>query len=84
LLGGVGLVLPALLRFQSHLTPWAAIGIVAIMLLAVAYHLSRGEMSAVPMTVISGAFAAFIAWGRFTKAPIHNKKTIDANTLSTI
>src|SRR5215218_5810365 len=38
-LGAVGLVLPSLLRIKPQLTPWAATGIAAIMVLALIFHL---------------------------------------------
>src|SRR5690349_11792519 len=43
LLGGLGLVLPAWLRIQPKLTPIAAIGIIALMICASVFHISRGE-----------------------------------------
>jgi hypothetical protein len=39
-------------------------------LLASAFHVTRGELFALPMTLGFGTLAAFIAWGRFKKAPI--------------
>jgi putative oxidoreductase len=84
LLGGVGLLLPSLLRIQSHLTPWAAVGIATIMSLAVVFHAWRGEWSALPMNTLFGALAAFIAWGRFHKEPIANKATTSVKNLSSI
>ena len=71
LLGGIGLVLPAATRIRPWLTPLAAAGLALVMLLASAFHLSRGEAAAVPVNVVLGGLAAFIAWGRFKKAPIH-------------
>jgi putative oxidoreductase len=70
LLGGLGLILPAATRIKPSLTPFAATGLVVIMLLASAFHLSRGEVSALPINFTLGALAAFVAWGRFRKAPI--------------
>ncbi|HEX2533005.1 MAG TPA: DoxX family protein [Chitinophagaceae bacterium] len=73
LLGAVGLILPALLRIKPQLTAWAAIGIAIIMVLATFFHISRGETSAIGMNIIMAILAAFIAWGRFKKAPIRAK-----------
>jgi uncharacterized membrane protein YphA (DoxX/SURF4 family) len=70
LLGGIGLLLPSILRIKPILTPFAALGIIAIMLLASAYHISKGEFSAVGFTLTITIIAAFVAWGRFKKAPI--------------
>jgi uncharacterized membrane protein YphA (DoxX/SURF4 family) len=68
LLGGLGLILPALLRIKPILTPVAASGLALIMVLAAIYHLSVGEPP-IPNIILLG-LAAFVAWGRFKKAPI--------------
>ena len=68
--GGVGLVLPALFRILPILTPLAALGLTAIMVLATLFHVSRAEWSAIGMTIAIGAVAAFVAWGRLKKARI--------------
>jgi uncharacterized membrane protein YphA (DoxX/SURF4 family) len=70
LLGGLGLLLPSLLRIKPFLTVWAAIGLVAVMLLAALFHASKGEFPAIGMNVVLMALAAFVAWGRSKKAPI--------------
>jgi hypothetical protein len=36
----------------------------------VAFHLSRGEAQAPPISLPLGGLAAFVAWGRTKKAPI--------------
>ena len=69
LAGAVGLVLPAATRIAPRLTPFAALGVMTIMLLAIPFHLSRGE-TFVAMHAIVAALAAFVAWGRFKAAPI--------------
>ncbi len=72
-LGAVGLILPSLLRIQPKLTPIAAVGLAVVMLFAVVFHISRGETPMIGMNFILIAIAAFIAWGRFKKAPIATK-----------
>jgi putative oxidoreductase len=69
-LGGLGLILPALLRIKPFLTTWAAIGLAVVMLLAAIFHATRGEFSNIGINVVIMAIAAFIAWGRSSKAPI--------------
>lgn len=69
-LGALGLVLPSLTRIKPGLTPLAAAGLVVIMLLASLFHVSRGELFALPINFALGGIAAFIAWGRYRKAPI--------------
>ncbi len=70
LLGAIGLILPAATKIKPILTPLAALGLLTIMILAMAFHLSRGEVQATPINIVLGGLAAFIAWGRTKKAPI--------------
>ena len=70
LLGGLGLVLPAALRIKPGLTAWAALGIAAIMLLAIPFHISRGETPMIGMNIALMLLAAFVAWGRWKASPI--------------
>ncbi len=70
LAGALGLILPSLTRIQPRLTVLAALGLVVVMVLASAMHLSRGEGAMVPMNLVLAAVAAFIAWGRSKAAPI--------------
>ncbi len=72
-LGALGLILPSLLRIQPKLTPIAAVALAVVMLLAAIFHISRGETPAIGMNFVLIAIAAFIAWGRFKKAPIAPK-----------
>jgi putative oxidoreductase len=68
LAGMLGLILPAATRIKPFLTPLAASGLVVVMVLAIALHFSIGEVPA-PNFVLGG-IAAFVAWGRWRKAPI--------------
>jgi putative oxidoreductase len=70
LLGAIGLILPAATKIKPILTPLAALGLLTIMILAMAFHLSRGEVQATPINIVLGGLAAFVAWGRTKKAPI--------------
>ena len=70
LAGALGLILPAVTRIRPALTPMAAAGLVLIMGMAAAFHLSRGELTALPINAILGGLALFVAWGRFVKRPI--------------
>lgn len=69
-LGGLGLLIPSIFRFKPFLTVWAAFGLIAVMVLAVIFHLTRGEFSAIGMNMMLMAISLFIAWGRGKKAPI--------------
>src|SRR5688500_1616200 len=76
--GGIGVILPSLLRIQPKLTPIAAVGLAVVMVFAVAFHLYRGETTAIGMNLILVAIAVFIAWGRFKKASIALRSTKQA------
>ena len=71
LAGALGLILPSVTRIRPALTPLAAAGLVVVMVLASGLHISRGEIQMVPLNLVLGALAAFVAWGRTKKAPIH-------------
>jgi hypothetical protein len=73
LAGALGVVLPALTRIRPWLTPLAASGLVAVMLLAALFHVARGEFFAVPINLTLGALAAFVAGGRVKKVPIASR-----------
>jgi hypothetical protein len=70
MLAGVGVVLPALLRIQAKLTIYAAYGIVALMIGAIVFHISRGEVSQIGFNIFVVFIALFIAWGRQKKAQL--------------
>ena len=52
ILGGIGLVLPALTNILPVLTPLAAIGLTIIMILAAILHFRRGETSAIVVNLV--------------------------------
>lgn len=64
LLGGLGLVLPGLLRIKKGLTPLAAIGLAIVMVGAVIITIAGdGVVMAIP-PLIFGLLCAFVAYGR--------------------
>lgn len=67
LLGGLGIVLPTLLRIQPKLTILTAYGIIALMVVASIFHISRGEGKNIGVNIFIFLVAAFIAWGRRKK-----------------
>ena len=71
LAGALGLILPSVTRIRPALTSLAAAGLIVVMVLASGLHISRGETQMVPINLVLGALAAFVAWGRTKKAPIH-------------
>ena len=62
LLGGLGLIVPALTGIVPILSPIAAAGLVLTMAGAALTHVRRKEMSAVVPNVVLGALAAFVAF----------------------
>ena len=68
-LGGLGLVLPGLLRIKPGLTPLAAAGLVIIMIGATAISVPQGVAMAV-FPLVTGILAAFVAYGRWRIAPL--------------
>jgi uncharacterized membrane protein YphA (DoxX/SURF4 family) len=73
LLGGIGLVLPPLLRIQPKFAMYAAYGILLLMISASIFHISRGEGSQIGFNVVVLLIAAFIAWGRQKKSPFTSR-----------
>jgi hypothetical protein len=70
-LGALGMILPAASRIRPGLTPLAALGLFTIMVLATGVHVMKGDIAqAFPVVGTLGALAAFVAWGRWKKAPI--------------
>jgi uncharacterized membrane protein YphA (DoxX/SURF4 family) len=65
LLGGLGLLLPAITGILPWLTPLAGAGLALIMILAIGFHASRREGSAIAFNSVLLVLAAFVAYGRF-------------------
>ena len=65
LLGGIGLILPAVTGIAPILTPIAAACLAVVMVLAAATHIRRKEPSGVVINAVLFALAVFVAWGRF-------------------
>jgi hypothetical protein len=69
-LGAVGLILPSLTRIQPRLTVVAALCILVHQLCAITLHVSKGEFGVLGLNVVLIALAAFIFWGRRSKAVV--------------
>jgi uncharacterized membrane protein YphA (DoxX/SURF4 family) len=67
--GGLGLILPSLLRIRPGLTPLAAAGLVIIMIGATVITAIGDPMAALIPAVV-GLLAAFVAYGRWRLAPL--------------
>lgn len=73
LLGGLGLILPALLRIKPMLTPLAAVGLLIIMIGATVITLSSGAVGSAVFPLIVALLLAFVAYGRWRVAPIRER-----------
>jgi uncharacterized membrane protein len=65
LLGAIGVIVPAVTKILPWLTPLAALGLTAIMVLAALFHITRREWPNVIFNLVLGAIAAFVAYARF-------------------
>ena len=70
ILGGLGLILPGLLRIQTGLTPLAAAGLVVIMIGATTITLMTTGIAMAMVPLIVGMLAAFVAYGRWKVTPL--------------
>ena len=73
LLGGIGLILPSLLRIRPGLTPLAAAGLIVIMIGATVITLAYIGIASALIPLLVGILAAFVAYGRSRLAPIRPK-----------
>ena len=70
LLGGLGLLLPAITGILPWLTPLAGAGLALVMVLAIGFHASRREAQAIGFNAVLLVLAAFVAYGRFMVVPL--------------
>jgi DoxX-like family len=68
-LGGIGLILPGLLRIQQWLTPLAAACLVVIMIGATVLTLMTGGGATALFPCVTGLLLVFVAYGRWRMAP---------------
>jgi uncharacterized membrane protein YphA (DoxX/SURF4 family) len=73
LLGGLGLILPGVLKIQTRLTPLAGAGLTLVMLGAAAWHIPRGETPNIVLNIFLAVLAAFVAYGRWRLSPLTNR-----------
>jgi uncharacterized membrane protein YphA (DoxX/SURF4 family) len=70
ILGGIGVIVPALTGILPILTPIAATGLIIIQLGAAYTHYRRGEMPMIGINTVLILLAAFVAYGRFALVPL--------------
>jgi len=73
LLGGLGLILPGLFRIKTGLTPLAALGLVLVMIGAVALTIAGDGVAAAVVPFVVCLLAAFVAYGRWRLSPLRGK-----------
>jgi uncharacterized membrane protein YphA (DoxX/SURF4 family) len=69
LVGGVGLVLPAITGIAPWLTPLAAACLALVMLLAAGFHVQRQEYTTIAPSIVLMLLSIAVAYGRFALAP---------------
>src|SRR5436309_370674 len=68
-LGGLGMVLPGLLKIKTGLTPLAAVGLVIVMIGAVVVSYQAMGLMGIAVPLVTGIVAAFVGYGRGKLAP---------------
>ncbi|MFL6351641.1 MAG: DoxX family protein [Bryobacteraceae bacterium] len=75
ILGGLGLVLPGMLRIRTELTSLAAAALAIIMLGAVVLTIQTMGLAMAAVPFVTGALALFVAYGRWRVAPLGKANT---------
>jgi uncharacterized membrane protein len=70
ILGGLGLILPAVTGIRPELTSYAAFGLALVMIAAIFWHVGRSEWTQIGFNVVNAAVLAFIGYGRMRLHPI--------------
>jgi uncharacterized membrane protein YphA (DoxX/SURF4 family) len=78
-LAAVGLILPGVAGIVPWLVPYAAGGLVIVMISATVFHVIRGELTSAAITAVLLAMASFIAYARWRIAPIRARKGFTGN-----
>lgn len=73
ILGGVGLILPGVTRIQTRLIPLAATGLVFVMIGAMVYHFTRGELQSIVSNLFLASLLTFLAYGRWKLMPLNER-----------
>jgi uncharacterized membrane protein len=71
LLGAIGLLVPGMLGWNKYWTVAAAVGVAALMVSAIVFHVIRGEVEVIGINIFAGIVALFVAWG--TNKAANNK-----------
>ncbi|WP_159445145.1 DoxX family protein [Filimonas lacunae] len=76
-MGGFCIVLPTVLRILPTLTIFAAYGIIALMTIAIIFHITRGEAKNIGFNIFILFLSIFVACGR------RNLNKVDLNSSRT-
>lgn len=76
ILGGLGLILPAVTRIRTNLVPLAALGLTLVMIGAVIFHAARGEYQNIGLNLVLAALLAFVAYGRWKLIPLADRNAV--------
>ncbi len=71
--GGLGLILPGLLRIRVWLTPLAAAALVIIMIGATVTTLESGSIGEAVLPTVTGVLLAWIAYARVRLLPLRGR-----------
>jgi hypothetical protein len=74
ILAAIGITLPGLTRIQPWLVPWAAAGIMIVMVSATIWHVARNEISSAVITLLLLAMATFVGYARHRLLPIRPRR----------
>jgi hypothetical protein len=72
-LGGLGLILPGLLRIKVGLTPLAAAGLTLVAIGGAVYQVAAGEPGNAVFALVFALISGFIAYGRWMLVPLREK-----------
>ena len=70
ILGGLGLILPGLVKVQTRLTPLAAAGLALVMVSAAIWHAQQSQWGNIPQNIVIAGIVGFIAYARWRLYPI--------------
>jgi uncharacterized membrane protein YphA (DoxX/SURF4 family) len=70
IIGGLGLILPGLTGIMPELTPVAATGLGLVMVGAIVFHSTRGELASIAINLLVAAVLAYVAYGRWRLEPL--------------
>ena len=74
ILGGLGLILPGLTKILPWLTILAALGLVVVMLGAVIWHSTRGEITQIVTNLVIATVLGYVAYARWKLFPLRGTK----------